>query len=1217
MPQEPLINDFSAGWCPSDHIVNGRKNCLLKMDNVELDENGALTLTGGVQQLLGPFDLGAPAHTLYSKYLVTGSSYVKKRYSAHTDGRVFRDGVALTASGAVNNAAFAAGYNRVFIASDQVRLKDDGTQIWNLGITKPTNKVTTQVQAPSTIDIKKTAANYAVVGSEGSVTAVGSAVQLTTDAATFLVKALNSNATDYPPLDATTYASSGQGLDQDIFKMDVKCSEPSNVIRIRIEVLLEIPDADGLAANYYYFEWLNESTKFTGDRRLGGVIPEPLVNSRVFVNPFNFGADAWSSLECLRKDFNRAGNDSSLTWKDVRGVRISVEAGAVTDVFVSTTIFYGGTNSPLKGLYEYIQINVSTIHGYVGKSGASPISDAIWTDMSHVTVTPQQPTDTQVDQVWIFRRGGTLEQFYLIKVLTVGSQTVVIPPRSRSGQTATVLTGIVAFNDDFSDRDALALNITANLFLTSVAYPDLPDQIFTIVGPMFGRMLYFTRAGVYFSDENNPDSYDSRNILRYSGASTGVGVELFLWAHKVTENTILVGTSQDVYTLTGTFVELPDGFLDVYLRPLGTPHVPISFDSTQYNGNVCYMANDGWRMISPGGESLNLTKPNTDALYDKQTRYGYAPALILPSGAVRFSCTVSHDKLYCVVPHTSNSRRVEVYDFIRKYWRNNFLDPNLVYAEEDGKLIAYYADTGYLGTLDDQDTKLLDQEVNEATQQTITILTPVLDSGSPRHRKDPYTLKFRINTGGSNVTLYVYRDEGYPAALGTFTLNTTSLTEVFLDISSFVFLQSYQFEFTGLVNDFALADISIVHDTFPLRTSHLIVRTDYGTSARKRLETVPFVLDPRGFDVSLTPFVDGIPQTAATYNYDGRKPWDYLFTVEKIGKYFDYVFASPSGLFEFYEFLTPRNIQVFPEQASYLKTSSTNYGTSARKRLPTVPFKINCLGNTITCTPIIDGARQTAQTFTSGDLVETFNYQYSADSIGVDFEYEFTGTLFEFWELLQPRSIEVFPEPNRYRVVPNSNFGSANKKRYRTWPFVLDPRDGTVTFTPSVDGVVQSNVTAITGAGKLTRFHFFIDDVFGVDYGGVFSSDADFELWEMMNPELVQILPIAKRFDQIGPAHLFRYGKLKCFEIRVLPYGTAIPYVVYFQDTSEYSGSITTVSGAEATYRVELPKTTSGAVLRIEFGPTAFNFHRYYIRLQFARSGGDTDVEWLTVASDK
>ena len=49
-----LFNDFKEGWCPSDDATNGRKNCLLKMSGVTLDENGSLALAQGMTKVEGP-----------------------------------------------------------------------------------------------------------------------------------------------------------------------------------------------------------------------------------------------------------------------------------------------------------------------------------------------------------------------------------------------------------------------------------------------------------------------------------------------------------------------------------------------------------------------------------------------------------------------------------------------------------------------------------------------------------------------------------------------------------------------------------------------------------------------------------------------------------------------------------------------------------------------------------------------------------------------------------------------------------------------------------------------------------------------------------------------------------------------------------------------------------------------------------------------------------
>ena len=72
MPQTLLLNDFSMGWCPSDDPINGRKNGLLRMDSLELDQNGALRLSGGSSLL---FTYAQAAHTIDRKSTRLNSSH--------------------------------------------------------------------------------------------------------------------------------------------------------------------------------------------------------------------------------------------------------------------------------------------------------------------------------------------------------------------------------------------------------------------------------------------------------------------------------------------------------------------------------------------------------------------------------------------------------------------------------------------------------------------------------------------------------------------------------------------------------------------------------------------------------------------------------------------------------------------------------------------------------------------------------------------------------------------------------------------------------------------------------------------------------------------------------------------------------------------------------------------------------------------------------------
>ena len=176
-------------------------------------------------------------------------------------------------------------------------------------------------------------------------------------------------------------------------------------------------------------------------------------------------------------------------------------------------------------------------------------------------------------------------------------------------------------------------------------------------------------------------------------------------------------------------------------------------------------------------------------------------------------------------------------------------------------------------------------------------------------------------------------------------------------------------------------------------------------------------------------------------------------------------------------------------------------------------------------------------------------------------------------------------------------------------------KGNTVTFIPLVDGVqtAPSKTFAMTDEKK-TYLYFFKTDVKGIDYSGYFSSDQSFEVSAIMPPEIVQTLPIAKQFDQIGPEEFFRYGKVIQIEFRLLADGgTVIPYNIYFNDASVLSANLVVQDGVDASYYVKLPKGTSGNIVRVELGPTDFNFHRFYMRFQVARSGGDTDLEWIQI----
>jgi len=665
----------------------------------------------------------------------------------------------------------------------------------------------------------------------------------------------------------------------------------------------------------------------------------------------------------------------------------------------------------LSGSYRYAQVNVfvNSSGGYRARSAPSPIV-TIATTNNKVQVTPVNVSGAQ-NEVWIFRQGGLLDQFYRVKRITSSYTT--------------------PFDDNLADLDALADGTTLNILALPVDSTNLPDAILEMVGPINGRILYFTAKTVYFSETYSPESYVPGQGVFLMGAPQTA--ETFLWARKVAANVVMIGTTKDVYRLTGTLIEQSDGTLDVSIKPTSVDAPPISIDVDLYNNNLIYMSAYGWVMCDQYGATTPLCPPNVDVNYYGKTRYGVSGVPIYvasPDKVYRYCVAIIRNKAFFVIPESTSyppTRRVDVYDFTRKYWRsiryvsNNA--PLMIKSQEDHTIIGYFDNDKFIKRLDDQFTFTFDN--GPAVNQTINLLTPFYDCQLSRNRKDAANLKFKIDTGGVNFAVNLYKDGNGSSATSLGNLNSNGMSEVFIDLNTYFaaplnIFKSFQLSFSGAVPTLRLSDIS--------------------------------------------------------FNYEAR-----------------------------------------PEQRSF------------------------------------------------------------------------------------------------YRI-PITNFGSASKKRIRTWPHVLDTLGNTVTFTPTVDGTNMPTST-FTAANKSTFLHFFKTDVFGIDYGGIFTCPALFEVYEPMQPEAVQVLPIAKQFDQIGPEELARYGKIRQFEVCLLPFGTSVPFTIYFQDASSVTGTITVVNGVEDVYPILISKTTSGQVIRLELGPTSFNFHRFYIRVQIVRSGKDSDMEWKLIES--
>ena len=1089
------------------------------MDNLELDQNGALTLAGGTTTEGDSYP--ANAHTLYSN-IIGGS---RKDYVADVNGNIYRNGTLIGSGGSDSNGAFASAYNFTLATSGLIRYKDNGTSVVNLGVQANTagiaaiavdgQYVSPSLAAATVVDPTGNGSSLLTTGEVEPLIAGGllpSSVlgsfggvlwlQSPNTATSAVLQTIGMYGST--PIDTTSFSSIAQLMgdpggslpgaadysevnSQDVLTVTLIAAggNLNSITSVVLDILLVAPDSEGDRVSDYFTQSLTLN----------------------FAQVEAFSLDAQYLLNFIRGDgittgFQRVGTGTQ-GWESVCGFRITINTVGGFLGYVLNNFQFVGAAHTLNGTYQFVQVNVNNTSSYEAKSVLGKVSQPLTFNNQLARITPYNPVieDSQCNEAWIYAIGGTLDQWYRIMVFN-----------STTGFSTANWTAL-------SDIDLIELDLIVNLNLISAGAGSngINSPIYDIIGPIEGRWFYFTSNFMYPSDINDPDLVDASLAINTSNSNG----EIFLWARRAAANQVWVGTNRDIYILAGTFETLPDGSIDVFYQSLSCRFPPISYDASASGNAVFYLAADGWRSMDGVGNCTALTPTNTDRLYRGIECYGYSVNVQVVAGTVRFPCTLARNKLWCSITGES---RMEVLDPVRQYWRNFSIgkgDCTALCSTQDGNILGFFASDKTLRILDVQ-TNL---EIDGTGLQTVNILSPVFDGGTPKQRHEFYTIKVRLETGSEQeLTVALLHENGTTYTIGSVTSNGL-VSEQVLDVeqANVPLGRYWQFVFSGSFSIFSFEDVQIEFDTRPVQLTHLhLLPTDFEHPGRKRIPSIPFMIDTLGNTVSFTPVTDGSAQTALDVNNNGKKSFDYQFTAD-----------VPARDWEF----------------------------------------------------VIDGG----------------------------------GSLFEWFGLGTPDYMEKLPEPKTFYQHPVSNLGTPSKKRVRVWPLLIDPLGNSITLTPTVDGSPTASST-FTGS-KATNFQFFNTDVFGVDYSFKLDGGA-FELYQVMDPDIVQVLPIARQFDQVGPEELFRYGRVKQIELRILAFatnvavgdfGTVIPYTMYFNDNSVSGGSLAVPNQQETTVAIGLPMGNAGSVVRVVFGPTSFNFHRFYLRLQVSKSGRDTDNEWITI----
>lgn len=1164
---------WPLGWRPSDDRTNGNRDGLLRMENLCNDENGVLSLVRGTQKV-NTASLGGAVHTCYSKFIFNS----KYRYAALSTGEIQRglgSSFTLIASGGSSSVAtFGSTLGKIIACSGSQRKIDDGTNVYDITPAKSQTALTLNPNSQPTNEISSgTWASWTLEEGGGLVNG-SDYVQFNTDGSTFRgVVKLDSTAS---PIN-TKVTGSSDPLPEDNFLFNVRVGNTTNLDSVRIEFIL---DDFSVPGEYYFYEW--------------------------GLDNFNQGINAWTTLSALRREFTRHGSDGNYDWNNVIGIRVILNGkfAAISNNIVNTLRFVGGEQGQLNDYYEYMQVNVYNTGSYFSKSEMGVVSGPVLVQHGSINITPDLTNlDPQVNEIWIYRRSALrnedlnfvlrstpkLDQWY--RVLIIESST-----------------GFAAADDNLSDFEALTLNITYNEALLSVK--DYPDEMLGIVTDYYDRTIYMTFKEVLLSDQRDPGLIDSTVTLKLSGDSTGKN----LWIKKVDANTLYIGTTSDIFELRGTLNLNPDGTIDAISRPLGIKHIPISSDVDANEGVLYYVSDEGIKILQ--GSQNAVISDQFNALFQGKTRYGIAPIAIYPNDNAVYPIALTQQKLWISIPFQDGRRIVLVYDTKKQYWYPWMTNPIALWAEEDGTLLAGY-DDGYLREMN------IGSTLDGLVGQRVVFETIADDDDLPRNRKDLFTFKINADTGGANVEIFIAKNGSEVfQSIGSTSFN--GKTERLISIAETIGMaKQVAIRIVGdNLTTFYLYNFTVEYDPRPEQLTYLrIPNINLGTISRKRFTNFAFSIDTVGETCEFFPLIDNVVQSpSSTFAWDGRQTHIHYFTSEKIGTDIGGIIC---GFFEFYgPHLEEIVSEKLPIPVKYLVIPANDYGVPNRKRHSSYKFQINTRGANVRFTPILDGVSQTPQTYNT-TTKRTVEYFFTTDTIAIDIGgilETLADTPFEFYGVIVPQHIEQLPPRLKEYYIPENNYGIAARKRIRTMPMEINTNGENVTFTPIIDGATGTPTTINTSTRK-TAFHYFNTDVFGVDFAGEIVGSEAFEFYGLLKPENVEVLPVGKKFDQIGPFVVDRLGKVLRLRLRIITgerdlvikllTETEVTIPNMTSNTGIWHTTLPSTPNIDDVYEIIVPKSMHGTVFRVELGPTTEPFHRYDLTLLFKPSGMESDAKWL------
>lgn len=1217
--------NWPKGWTPDEDAINGNPEGLVRMDNLCLDAKGVLSLIEGMQQI-GP-GFGDYVSDIFS-LVIGGSTYFwiglnNNGSQVFRTDQSFSSQLSMAVAGAGTPSARACFGNclgQTLAFAGQMRTKDQvgGVGPIALGILTPSPIASTSGQAQANSTSKLVPVGSSVIFQEGTGdTDLVPDISALVDPVTLeAIGVVTYGAFDSTIIGGNQATDTSRDLISFNFLGTAAGSASCNTLIIQI---LCDPNPSDPSTYQNYFTYIVDTTLL------------PLNQAGVDLsNPSSI------QVTISRGLFTRVGTNSNLGWNTVTGVRVTSQWVGQYGWLFSDFAFIGGATGQLNGVYNYVQVDVNNNGQYVAMSPPSanlpynnPTTGISGPDVpvinGSVNLIPFNSGDPQVNEHWFFRKAATdvgltdtgssgnsssLDQYYFCCKLAKGG-------------------GVQAL-DTLSDIEIIEQNIILNPFLTTLRSSDtvngLQDNINYVEGLINGRMLYMGQSFLYISDFLNPDAIDSRYTLKPSGDAN----EKNLFIKKIANGSLILATTKDIYEVTGTFEPLPNGIIDVNIVPIGDAFPPLSQDCCQTQGAIFYIASDGLRFTT--GQHSQQVSPQLNFLFQGQERHGVPPFLISSGNTARYAITQGHGRVYFSMPHVDGTIRLFTYDLVTNTYTLRFTDPIILHTTPNGQVLAGF-NVSTNPMVADGAIYLLEigsgvnfDGGNQGYQ--MTLITVFDTNGQPRNRKDTFTLKLILDTGGAQVSVFLQKDGigVFPSGATNFVflknVSTSGLQTIYIPLDGIDITLGFRYALkivdVNLVFAFKFYEYTIEYDPRPEQLDYMRIQpSNLGTISRKRIVNYAFVIDTLGNDITFTPFIDnsntGVLPATSLVNTPAKQTYIHYFTQEQLGTDINGILSG--GVFEFYSLNLEEIIsEKLPVPVKFLVIPANDYGQPNRKRHTSYKFQINTRRFNVKFTPIIDGVSYAPLTFKTPTktTVEYFFSSSTGDVSGIDIGgilQSLEDTPFEFYGVIVPQQIEVLPPRLLYFVIPTTDYGTPNRKRHTSYKFQINTNGADVVFTPTLDGIPYTSLTFSTNGKRTVDYFFPQGDIIGVDVAGTLASvgATPFEFYQTITPQQVETLPARLEYFRI-PNNNFGVAARK--RIRTIPividtYGYDVLFTPIVDGVALAQTTILNANGKTTLYHffaTDVFGTDFGGSLSDATGP-----------FEFYELGTPEDVETLPV----